>query len=109
MKQTKREKLMNRGWKFGNAKDFLGLSPEEAALIEVKLVLSQRLKIRRTARHLSQERLAQMLNSSQSRVAKMEAGDPAVSVDLLLRSLFALGATPKEVGGILKRWAPPSR
>jgi phage-related protein/DNA-binding XRE family transcriptional regulator len=94
MKRIKKDRLKARGWKLGSTGDFLGLQPAEAALIEVKLALSRRLKDRRTARHLSQEQLAQMLRSSQSRVAKMEAGDPTVSVDLLLRSLFALGATP---------------
>lgn len=104
MKKTKKDKLKARGWKLGTAGDFLGLGAEEAALIEIKLALSHQLRSRRTARHLTQVHFAGMLGSSQSRVAKMEAGDPSVSVDLLLRSLFALGATPREVaGGILKR------
>jgi len=104
MKKEKQDKLRARGWRLGTAEDFLGLGAEETALIEVKLALSHQLRSRRAARHLTQERFAGMLGSSQSRVAKMEAGDPSVSVDLLLRSLFVLGATPREVaGGILKR------
>ena len=43
----------------------------------------------------TQAQFAKMLKSSQSRVAKMEKGDPTVSVDLLVKSLLALGADKK--------------
>ena len=46
---------------------------------------------------LTQEQVARLLKSSQSRVAKMEAGDPSVSLDLLVRSLLALGASKKHL------------
>ena len=39
-----------------------------------------------------------MTYSTQSRVAKMEAGDPSVSVDLLIRTLLALGLNRQQVG-----------
>jgi DNA-binding XRE family transcriptional regulator len=103
MNKAKLTRLEARGWRLGSAQDFLGLSAEEAALIEVKLVLSEKLRERRSANRLTQAQLAKLLGSSQSRVAKMEAGDPSVSVDLLLRSLFMLGATPTEVGRVLRR------
>ena len=103
MNKTKRAKLEARGWVVGDAKDFLRLSPEEAAFVEFKLSLSEALRTRREALHLSQVALAKRLGSSQSRVAKMEAADPTVSVDLLLRSLFALGATPREIAAKLYR------
>ena len=86
----------------GSAADFLELTPEEAAFVETKLALSESLRTRRTAQHLSQTALAKRLKSSQSRVAKMEAADPTVSIDLLLRGLFALGATPKDVAKALR-------
>ena len=38
-----------------------------------------------------------MLKSSQSRVAKMEKGDPTVSVDLLVKSLIAMGANKESI------------
>ena len=41
--------------------------------------------------------LAKRLRSSQSRVAKMEASDPAVSIDLLIRALLAAGAKKKDI------------
>jgi hypothetical protein len=45
--------------------------------------------------------LAKKLKSSQSRVAKMEAADPSVSLDLLLRAYFATGATKGDLAKVL--------
>ncbi|HKQ96400.1 MAG TPA: helix-turn-helix transcriptional regulator [Candidatus Polarisedimenticolia bacterium] len=97
MKREKREQLERAGWKVGTVKDFLGLTEVEEALIELRLTLSRSLRDRRARKHLSQQQLARMLGSSQSRVAKMESGDPSVSIDLLIRSLLAMGATKKEL------------
>lgn len=101
MKKTKMEKLKAAGWKVGSAKSFLGLSKEEAALVEIKVALAASLRRRRIRRKLTQEGLAKFLRSSQSRVAKMEAADSSVSIDLLLRSLLALGVTQRGVARIL--------
>lgn len=97
MKADKRKKLEAKGWKVGTAEEFLDLSPEEAAYIELKYSLSNSLKARRTKEKLSQVEVAKLVKTSQSRVAKMEAGDPSVSIDLLVKSLLALGASPKEL------------
>lgn len=97
MKANKRKKLEAAGWKVGSAREFLGLSDEEGAFVELKLTLSSSLKECRTSQGLSQTDLAKRLRSSQSRVAKMEASDPAVSVDLLIRALFAVGANRKDI------------
>ena len=104
MKSAKRAALEARGWRVGTTADFLELSPAEAAFVETKLALSRSLRERRTAAGLSQAAVARRLQSSQSRVAKMEAADPTVSVDLLLRALYALGARPRDVASsIVKR------
>jgi ribosome-binding protein aMBF1 (putative translation factor) len=92
MDRVRRRKLEARGWRVGSAGEFLGLSPEESALIELKLHLAERVRQRRKALKITQVALARRLKSSQSRVAKIEAGDPTVSLDLLVRSLLVLGA-----------------
>ncbi len=97
MKATKRKKLESNGWKVGSVEDFLELSSEEVAYIEMKHALSNSLRERRTKGKLSQVEAAKIFKTSQSRVAKMEAGDPSVSIDLLVKSLLALGASPKEL------------
>lgn len=98
MNREKRAKLANKGWKLGSAVEFLALSTEEAAYVELKLALSEKLKEKRVRKKLTQAEFARLIHSSQSRIAKMEAGDPTVSVDLLVRSLFALGVSKKELG-----------
>ena len=97
MKRTKRKRLEAAGWKVGDTKKFLDLTDEEATLIEVKLQLAKALRKERTKRKLTQEGLSRKLGSSQSRVAKMETGDPSVSLDLLVRSLLKLGASRRDL------------
>jgi transcriptional regulator with XRE-family HTH domain len=84
-------------------KEFLGLSEADAALIEMKLALSRSLRERRKKYGLSQVQLAERLKSSQSRVAKMEAGDPSVSMELLVSSLLLLGVSSADLAHTLRR------
>ena len=97
MKAAKKQRLEARGWQFGSAADFLELTPEQATYINLKLSLSRKLKALRTERKMSQSALAKQLHSSQSRVAKMEAGDASVSLDLLVKSLLAVGASSRDL------------
>jgi predicted transcriptional regulator len=101
MKSAKKKQLGKKGWKVGTVAEFLQLSPEESIYIEMKLALSKNLQERRKEKNLTQEQLARLLRSSQSRVAKMETGDPSVSLDLLVRSLLILGETRKSLAKIL--------
>ena len=101
MREEKRKRLEAKGWKVGSAAEFLRLSPEEAAYIELRLKLADGLRECRRRRDLTQVQLARMVRSSQSRVAKMEAGDPSVTLDLLIRSLLALGASDRELARII--------
>ena len=103
MLESKKRRLAAKGWKVGTAKEFLGLSASEEAYIELRLKLSDGLKSRRNSRRVTQTQLAQVLRSSQSRVAKMEAGDPTVSIDLLVKSLLALGTSNRELAAIIAR------
>ena len=102
MRDSKRKRLAAKGWAVGDASEFLGLTPEEGALIELKLRLADSVRKRRTRRRLTQVELARLIRSSQSRVAKMEAGDPSVSLDLLVRTLITLGASPKDIAKTIK-------
>lgn len=97
MKAAKAKRLQASGWKIGSTKDFLRLSDQEAALVEVKLCLMDALRQTRRRRGISQVELAKRMGSSQSRIAKIEAGDPSVSLDLILRALVASGASRREI------------
>ena len=103
MDTKKRKRLEAAGWKVGTAAEFLKLTPAEATLVEMRVALSQSLRERRVAAGLTQAALAKELGSSQSRVAKLEAGDPSVSLELLIRALLTVGASRKEVAQALAR------
>ena len=101
MDKEKKERLEANGWRVGSAEEFLGLTPEESAYVELRLKLSDALRELRKRRHLTQLQLAQLLESSQSRVAKAESADESVSLDLLIRSLLALGATHQDLAKVI--------
>jgi DNA-binding XRE family transcriptional regulator len=97
MDNIKRKKLEAAGWKVGTVDEFLGLSTPESELIELKLALSRQLKQLRSEKQLTQEDLAKIMESSQSRIAKIEAGDASVSLDLIIRAIFSTGATREDI------------
>jgi ribosome-binding protein aMBF1 (putative translation factor) len=101
MHKRKRKALEAAGWKVGNTQDFLGLSDAEVTLIDVKLALARAVKAKRLRKRMSQADVAVRVRSSQSRVAKMESGDATVSIDLLVRTLLALGASRRELARML--------
>ena len=97
MKAEKRRRLEAAGWKETSVQEFLNLSEADVQYIEMKLALSRLLRLVRERRRLTQTKAAALLKTSQSRLARMEAGDPSVSLDLLVRGLFALGASPRDL------------
>jgi ribosome-binding protein aMBF1 (putative translation factor) len=101
MDTKKRKRLEAAGWRAGSAVEFLELSAEEAALVETRVAVSHALRERRQRQGVTQAALAKKLRSSQSRVAKMEAADPSISLDLLLRAFFATGATKRDLAKAL--------
>ncbi|MBI2431307.1 MAG: helix-turn-helix transcriptional regulator [Candidatus Hydrogenedentes bacterium] len=100
MNHERKRRLQAHGWKVGSVQEFLGLTDEEAALIEIKLALSRELRKRREKR-MTQRELAQKIQSSQPRIVRAESGDGSVSTDLLVRALLATEATPKDIGRVL--------
>jgi ribosome-binding protein aMBF1 (putative translation factor) len=103
MRQNKRTSPRNKGWVSGNVRDFLELSEEEVAYIDLRIKLADGLKSRRKSKGVTQNQLADSLKSSQSRIAKMEAGDPTVSLDLLIKSLLALGTSNRELASMITK------
>ncbi len=98
MNKKRIKELEQKGWKVGGIEDFLELSEEELAYIELKIILSEMVKDLREQQGITQVNAAKILNSSQSRLSKLEAADPSVSIDLQIRSLLKLGATKQEIG-----------
>lgn len=101
VRKAKQTELVKAGWRLGSAADFLQLTPEERAFVELKLALADYLRELRTQLRLTQADVAARLGSSQSRVAKMEAGDGTVSLDLLVKALLLLGASREQLGKVI--------
>ena len=97
MDKRKKKFIESKGYKVGSVEQFLDLTTEESEYIELKLALSEALAKRRKSSKLTQVQLAKILKSSQSRIAKMEKGDPSVSLDLLVKSLLAMGAKKENI------------
>ena len=98
MKKTKRAGLRKRGYVISNTQEFLSLSDEETALIDLKIQLVQKLRTVRTKAGITQKELAKLLQTSQSRIAMLEACSPDVSLDMLCKALFCLGVTARQIG-----------
>ena len=98
MDQAKQKRLEEKGWKVSSTQDFLGLSNSEMAYIDMRIRLGRELREERKRQGFTQQSLADQLGSSQSRVAKIEAGDSSVSLDLTIRSLLALGFSSQAIG-----------
>lgn len=105
MRAAKKKKLQAKGWRVGSAEEFLGLSPKESAYIELKLKLAESVRERRVGLDMTQQEVAELVHSSQSRIAKIESGDASVSIDLMIRSLIALGVSNRDLGRIIARKA----
>ena len=103
MKRIRKQRLESAGWVVGDSAQFLQLSVEENRFIELKLALATGVRELRERRGLTQAALAHRLGSSQSRVAKLEAADRSVSLDLIMRSLLAIGATATDIAKWIKR------
>ena len=104
MKKPKADRLRAAGWKVGDVRGFLGLSEEEASLIELKLAFAGFLLAERRSRALTQAVLAKRIGSSQSRVAKIEAGDASVSLDLMFRAALSLGVSLRALGQAISKF-----
>jgi ribosome-binding protein aMBF1 (putative translation factor) len=101
-KQT-RARLEAAGYWVGDAEDWLGLSEEERRMVELRVEVSRLVRHLRELHGLSQVQLAKKMKSSQSRVAKIEAGEADVSLDLSFRALFAAGGNLADLASFVKK------
>jgi ribosome-binding protein aMBF1 (putative translation factor) len=93
------KKKLPRGWTEGSVQDLLGLTDDEAAIVEMRVRLAERVREKRRARGVTQKELARRIQSTQPRVARLEQAD--ASMEMLIRALFALGSDRKEIGKLL--------
>ena len=102
-------RLEKAGWKTTTVQEFLNLSDEDMAVVEVKVALAKKLREQRTRAGLSQVDVAKIVRSSQPRVAKMEAADRSVSIDLLVKALVKTGVSVRDIGRSLEKAGAPTK
>ena len=100
MDRAMQKRLEAAGFRVGDAGDFLGLTEDERRLIELRLAVSRAVRQAREKASLTQQQLAAKMKSSQSRIAKIEAGEPEVTLDLSIRALFAAGGELSDLAGM---------
>ncbi len=110
MNKAQRERFERGGWKVGTAREFLGLSEAEEALVDAKLKLGTVVRTLRQRKHLSQAALAKLIGSSQPRIAKLENRDPEVSLDLQMKAIFAADPSARrDFQGLIRKWSAAPR
>lgn len=97
MNKSRRKALKDAGFKVGSVQEFLGLTDVENRMVELKHQLSKEVKSLRLSLDLSQGEVAKRIGSSQSRIAKIEAGSADVSLDLLVRCLLGISGSCKVI------------
>ncbi len=101
----KKERLERRGWKLTTAREWLGLTRAEMAIIDARILLANAIRNQRQNSRLSQAALAKLMGSNQSRVAKIENLDREVTVDLQLRAMFAANpGAAREFTALINKW-----
>lgn len=90
---------LSRRWTDGSAEESLRLSDEDAALVEMRVRLVEKVRERRRAKRLTQRELAERMGSTEARVAKLEQA--GASIETPMRALLALGVGRKEIARLL--------
>lgn len=102
MDRAKKESLEKKGWKVGDIDEYLGLTPAEMVIVEMKAGLAEALAKKRKKSGLTQIEASAKAKTSQSRFAKAEHSDSSVSLELMIKLFFSLGADKKELFKVLR-------
>jgi DNA-binding XRE family transcriptional regulator len=101
MDTLKRRRLEEAGFQVGTVADFLGLTPPQSELLEIRLALTRAIRKQREARGLSPYQLAEKIGVTEAQFVKVEVGDPHASIDLLVKALVASGMTRRELAAVI--------
>lgn len=96
LSRKKKDRIEQMGGRVATVEEWLDLSPEEVAVIDMKIRLGEEFRARRQQKRMSQETAAKILKTSQGRVSKLERGQ--ATLDQLARSVLRLGGSRASVG-----------
>lgn len=101
MKEAKKKILEANGYKVTDSADWLGLSKEEAQLVEMRAALAQELEKVRRAKGITQAELARRVGTKQSGVARMLNNPDTTTLDSLIKGLIAMGEPVSKIAACL--------
>lgn len=97
MDAKKRKALEAAGFRVGTVAEFLGLTPEEERLVELRVSLGRAVRHRRERADLTQQQLAERARTTQPRIAKIESAAGGVTLDRMFAALFAAGGSMRDL------------
>ncbi len=89
------------GYRVTDAADWLGLTPQERTLVNMRVSLALEVERLRKESHLTQKALAAKIGAKQSGVARMLGSLASATIDSLIKTLLALGATPRRIAALI--------
>ena len=95
----KLKRVLEMGGRVTTVQEWLDLSDEEVALLDMKIELGKKLEALRRRKKLTQQEVAELLQTSQGRVSKMERGQ--ASLDQLAWSLLVMGESRERIARVI--------
>jgi hypothetical protein len=93
MTEQEKKNLEAAGWKVGDVDEFLELTPEETAIVEMRVALAKALQQRQL-----KFRAAKPVPTRRKSTNK---GESSESIDSMIRSLLVLGASRREIAAAI--------
>lgn len=93
------KKPLPKGWSEGTVAEFLQLTPEEEAIVEMRVRISRAVREKRDKLGISQRELAKRMGTKQPHVSEIENG--VATLETMIRAYLALGGNAKQVGGMI--------
>lgn len=101
MTEKKKKMLEANGYRVVDSADWLGLSNEEAQIVDMRVALAQELERVRKAKGVTQAELARRVGTKQSGVARMINNPDTSTMDNLIKGLIALGEPISKIAACL--------
>ena len=101
MKATKKKALESAGYNMTNAAEWLGLSPQEDAIVNMRVNFAMEIERICKEQGITQKALAEKIGTRQSGVARMLNNPSKVTLDHLIRTLLALGTPSKRIASLI--------
>ena len=95
------KRIKAAGYKVTTADEWLGLTPEESQLVDIRLALAEQLEEVRKEKGISQAQLAARMGTKQSGIARMVNRPETSSMDNLVKGLIALGVPISKIAACL--------